>query len=47
MFCPDVVRSVLELDAGWAPMGAVAIGHPATEPGPRPDREVAGFLLRR
>ncbi|MDT7539768.1 MAG: dehydro coenzyme reductase / coenzyme F420-0:L-glutamate ligase / coenzyme [Actinomycetota bacterium] len=47
MFCPDVVRSVLDLDAGWAPMGAVAIGHPAAEPGPRPDRDVAAFLLRR
>ena len=47
MFCPDVVRSVLDLEPGWAPMGAVAIGHPAADPAPRPDRDVGAFLLRR
>jgi coenzyme F420-0:L-glutamate ligase/coenzyme F420-1:gamma-L-glutamate ligase len=47
MFCPDVVRSVLDLDAGWAPMGAIAIGHPAGEPPPRPARDAESFLLRR
>ena len=47
MFCPDVVRDVLDLDATWAPMGAVAIGHPAQDPGPRADRDAGAFLLRR
>jgi coenzyme F420-0:L-glutamate ligase/coenzyme F420-1:gamma-L-glutamate ligase len=47
MFCPDVVRGVLDLDRGWAPMGAVALGHPAQDPRPRPDRDAAAFLLRR
>jgi coenzyme F420-0:L-glutamate ligase/coenzyme F420-1:gamma-L-glutamate ligase len=47
MFCPDVVRSVLDLDAGWAPMGAVAIGHPAAEPRPRPERDIDDFVVRR
>jgi coenzyme F420-0:L-glutamate ligase/coenzyme F420-1:gamma-L-glutamate ligase len=47
MFCPDVVRTVLELDAGWAPMGAVAVGHPADAPAPRPDRATDTFVLRR
>jgi coenzyme F420-0:L-glutamate ligase/coenzyme F420-1:gamma-L-glutamate ligase len=47
MFCPDVVRTVLELNAGWAPMGAVAIGHPLAAPPPRPARDVDSFLLRR
>jgi coenzyme F420-0:L-glutamate ligase/coenzyme F420-1:gamma-L-glutamate ligase len=47
MFCPDVVRAVLELDADWAPMGAVAIGHPETAPPPRPERDLDRYLLRR
>jgi coenzyme F420-0:L-glutamate ligase/coenzyme F420-1:gamma-L-glutamate ligase len=47
MFCPDVVRAVLELDARWAPMGAVAVGHHADAPAPRPDRATDTFVLRR
>jgi coenzyme F420-0:L-glutamate ligase/coenzyme F420-1:gamma-L-glutamate ligase len=47
MFCPDVVRAVLDLDEAWSPMGAIAIGHPAQEPRPRPDRGAADFLLHR
>jgi coenzyme F420-0:L-glutamate ligase/coenzyme F420-1:gamma-L-glutamate ligase len=47
MFCPDVVREVLELGADWDPMGAVAIGHPVAEPAPRVVRDPEAFLLRR
>jgi len=44
MFCRDVVRQVLDLPADWDPMGAVAIGHPAEEPRPRPERDPAAFI---
>ncbi|MGW3359924.1 coenzyme F420-0:L-glutamate ligase [Streptomyces bungoensis] len=44
MFCRDVVREVLGLPADWDPMGAVAVGHPAQEPGPRPERDPEAFI---
>ncbi|MGV4984240.1 coenzyme F420-0:L-glutamate ligase [Streptomyces sp. NRAIS4] len=44
MFCRDVVREVLALPADWEPMGAVAVGHPAEEPGPRPERDAGAFV---
>ncbi|GAA4918302.1 coenzyme F420-0 gamma-glutamyl ligase [Stackebrandtia albiflava] len=47
MFCPGVVRRELGLPDDWHPMGAVAVGHPASEPRPRPDRDPGRFLLRR
>ncbi|MFH9590635.1 coenzyme F420-0:L-glutamate ligase [Streptomyces luteogriseus] len=44
MFCRDVVREVLELPADWDPMGAVAVGHPAQDPRPRPERDAGAFI---
>jgi coenzyme F420-0:L-glutamate ligase/coenzyme F420-1:gamma-L-glutamate ligase len=47
MFCRDVVRDVLGLPPGWDPMGAVAIGRPATPPPPRAARGAEAFITVR
>ncbi|BCK70839.1 coenzyme F420:L-glutamate ligase [Streptomyces libani subsp. rufus] len=47
MFCREVVREVLGLPAEWEPMGAVAIGRPATAPPPRPARAADDFVVVR
>jgi coenzyme F420-0:L-glutamate ligase/coenzyme F420-1:gamma-L-glutamate ligase len=47
MFCRDVVREALDLPAGWDPMGAVAVGHPAEEPRARAERDAEAFLTVR
>jgi coenzyme F420-0:L-glutamate ligase/coenzyme F420-1:gamma-L-glutamate ligase len=46
MFCPDVVRDVLDLPVSWQPLGAIAIGRPAQDAGPRPARDPEDFILR-
>lgn len=45
LFCPQVVRAELGLDAGWEPMGAVAVGHPTAPAPPRADRDPDEFLV--
>ncbi|NGO15437.1 coenzyme F420-0:L-glutamate ligase [Streptomyces sp. HC44] len=44
MFCREVVRDVLGLPEAWDPMGAVAVGHAAEEPKPRPERDAGSFI---
>jgi coenzyme F420-0:L-glutamate ligase/coenzyme F420-1:gamma-L-glutamate ligase len=47
LFCGPVAAAALDLPAGWEPMGAVGVGHPAAPPPPRPDRDPEAFLVDR
>jgi coenzyme F420-0:L-glutamate ligase/coenzyme F420-1:gamma-L-glutamate ligase len=44
LFCPGVAVTALGLPSDWEPMGAVGVGHPATDPPPRPSRDVSAFV---
>jgi coenzyme F420-0:L-glutamate ligase/coenzyme F420-1:gamma-L-glutamate ligase len=45
LFCPDVVREVL--DVPWEPLGVVAIGYAAGDLAPRPARDTGDYLVER
>jgi coenzyme F420-0:L-glutamate ligase/coenzyme F420-1:gamma-L-glutamate ligase len=47
LFCQQVACSALGLPSGWLPMGAIAVGHPASGARPRPPRDPENFLLVR
>jgi coenzyme F420-0:L-glutamate ligase/coenzyme F420-1:gamma-L-glutamate ligase len=47
MFCREVVREALSLDAGWEPMGAVAVGHAAAPAPARAPRPATDFVVER
>ena len=45
LFCPDTVLEQLELPESFVPLGAIAVGVPATKPSERPSRSVEDFLI--
>jgi coenzyme F420-0:L-glutamate ligase / coenzyme F420-1:gamma-L-glutamate ligase len=47
LFCGPVAAAALDLPEGWEPMGAIGVGHPATRPAPRPDRDPEDFIIMR
>jgi coenzyme F420-0:L-glutamate ligase / coenzyme F420-1:gamma-L-glutamate ligase len=47
LFCGPVAAAALDLPPGWEPMGAVGVGHAATPPGPRPDRDPDQAIVTR
>ena len=47
LFCGPVAAAALDLPDGWEPMGAVGVGHAATPPARRPDRDPEAFTVIR
>jgi coenzyme F420-0:L-glutamate ligase / coenzyme F420-1:gamma-L-glutamate ligase len=46
LFCRQVAVQALGLPAGWEPMGAIGVGHPAAPAADRPARDPDEFTLR-
>jgi coenzyme F420-0:L-glutamate ligase/coenzyme F420-1:gamma-L-glutamate ligase len=47
IFAADLVRDELALPQDWAPLGAIAIGHPAEPSGPRAPVPTDDLLIER
>ena len=45
IFAPEITREVLDLDADWNPLGAIAVGYPLEEPTPRAPRTDGSGLV--
>jgi coenzyme F420-0:L-glutamate ligase/coenzyme F420-1:gamma-L-glutamate ligase len=46
LFCRQVAVQALGLPAGWEPMGAIGVGHPAAPAADRPARDPNDFTIR-
>ncbi len=44
VFCPDVVREVLDLPPDWQPLGGVAVGYPSAQAAHRAPRSTSDYL---
>jgi coenzyme F420-0:L-glutamate ligase / coenzyme F420-1:gamma-L-glutamate ligase len=47
LFCGPVASAALDLPPGWEPMGAIGVGHAASPPAPRPERDPGAYLVTR
>ena len=47
VFCPPIVREVLNLPNDWQPLGGIAVGYPDSEAPTRPPRSASDFFEYR
>ncbi len=47
LFCGQVAAAALDLPAAWEPMGAIGVGHAASPPASRPERDPGDAIVVR
>jgi coenzyme F420-0:L-glutamate ligase/coenzyme F420-1:gamma-L-glutamate ligase len=47
IFAAEITRRELGIADGWEPLGAIAIGYPAEDTGPRDPAPTDGLLIQR